>query len=337
MKRVVSVFLLIFSFSQYLQSEKVLKNRDDSFHYLYVTKVEKNNINNNFDMTNYQLIYKKKSSDYTFILLKNLYRNYSIQWHSTHDSIYITYYFQNKASVEKYRYNKPNYIQTLNNLEMFQFLPIALDFNKNLKYLKEHKIDHFTEYVGRSYSGMTYLRKNRETQQYDSLTWCYGDDIQYFSNFSIKYIPVNQKKETIDSIISSIQETSVLQSNDADTLDYRSFLTPLFKNRKYLILDFWFVHCSPCRKSMAILNTLKDSALYNVVALNPIDDTTTINNFRTNSIFNISLISCPPKLVNHFNVHSYPTTLILDSNFNILLFEEGFNPNLAMKINSTIY
>ena len=112
-------------------------------------------------------------------------------------------------------------------------------------------------------------------------------------------------------------------------------LSDLLKNKRLIILDFWFANCQPCKKEFpffetAVKNYGDDLAL---LAINPIDSVKTIyelrNQLNTNPMTAITfpMLQDTCKLFLGFEVYAYPTTVFVDSDGRILNIHVGSFPS----------
>jgi hypothetical protein len=83
--------------------------------------------------------------------------------------------------------------------------------------------------------------------------------------------------------------------------------------KPFLLIDFYFNSCAPCRIWMQHLNSLAiDSYPIEIIGINPIDDKESFSFFKNKMSFNFSLEQDYSKLNSLLNVPSYPFTLIID-------------------------
>ena len=112
-------------------------------------------------------------------------------------------------------------------------------------------------------------------------------------------------------------------------------LSDLLKEKKLVILDFWFATCQPCKKEFPFFETAvqtygEDVAL---LAINPIDSLHTINALRNQLNANITTAITFPMLMDTcnlflgFEVTNYPTTVFIDSTGRIMDIRIGTFPS----------
>lgn len=122
---------------------------------------------------------------------------------------------------------------------------------------------------------------------------------------------------------------------DTDGKSYR--LSDLLKEKKLIILDFWFATCEPCKKEFpyfeSAIKTYGDDVA--LLAVNPIDSIKSIvalrDQFNANPNTSISfpMLQDTCKLYLGFDVVAYPTTVFIDANGRILDIHIGTFPSEA--------
>ena len=119
---------------------------------------------------------------------------------------------------------------------------------------------------------------------------------------------------------------------DTNSNTYR--LSDLLKEKKLIILDFWYADCQPCKREFPFFETAvqtygNDMAL---LAVNPIDNLITINALRnqlnaddkTAITFPMLMDTC--NLFLGFEVTAYPTTVFINSSGQIMDIHVGTFP-----------
>ncbi|WP_298893352.1 TlpA disulfide reductase family protein [uncultured Psychroserpens sp.] len=114
---------------------------------------------------------------------------------------------------------------------------------------------------------------------------------------------------------------------------------------KVTVLNFWFIHCSPCIREMPELNKVvkKFDNNSNVQFLAPsLDSEETLNEFfkKTSTKFTYQVVPDVNDFVKGFKVKGYPTHLIIDKKGIIREAIIGYRDNiydvLSQKINSLL-
>lgn len=120
---------------------------------------------------------------------------------------------------------------------------------------------------------------------------------------------------------------------DTDGKSYR--LSSLLKEKKLVILDFWFVNCQPCRSEFPYFEELtkKYGDSVTLLAVNPIDSVNSIQSLRNqlnnnpNTAISFPMLKDTCNLYLGFDVMAYPTTVFVDANGQILDIHIGAYPS----------
>lgn len=103
-------------------------------------------------------------------------------------------------------------------------------------------------------------------------------------------------------------------------------LQQLLKQKKAVVLNFWFLNCGPCKMEFPYVQEAYDVFGKDVafLALNPVDGTDeTVSNYRWENGLTFPMVSCDPVFQETFQIRAYPTTLIIDRNGTICLSHVG--------------
>lgn len=117
-------------------------------------------------------------------------------------------------------------------------------------------------------------------------------------------------------------------------------LNQLLKQKKAVVLNFWYLHCDPCRMEFPYVQEAYDAFGKDVafLALNPVDGTDeTVSNYRWENGLSFPMASCEPVLQETFQIGAYPTTLIIDRNGTICLSHVGMFTDSAALCNALNY
>lgn len=115
-------------------------------------------------------------------------------------------------------------------------------------------------------------------------------------------------------------------------------LAKLAKEKKVVVLNFWFTQCSPCNMEIPELNKLvADFKNKNVVfiALATNDKETLIEFFKTKQ-FDYKQVADCVQLATSYGVGGFPTNIILDKKSKVVFCETGYNTEVPSKIKETI-
>jgi thiol-disulfide isomerase/thioredoxin len=114
----------------------------------------------------------------------------------------------------------------------------------------------------------------------------------------------------------------------------RHSLSELLKQKKAVVLNFWFLNCGPCKMEFPYVQQAYDAFGKDVaiMALNPVDGTDeTVRNYRWENGLTFPMATCDPVLQETFQISAYPTTLIIDRTGTICLSHVGmFTDSVAL-------
>lgn len=102
-------------------------------------------------------------------------------------------------------------------------------------------------------------------------------------------------------------------------------LSDVLKEKKMVMLNFWYTTCSWCVEEFPIMNEVyadyKDDI--EIIALDPMDDNTAVESFQKQYNLSFPMASCPSSWANTFSVAGYPTSVFIDRYGVICLVESG--------------
>ena len=110
------------------------------------------------------------------------------------------------------------------------------------------------------------------------------------------------------------------------TPDGEMRLTELLKDKKALVLNFWFLNCEPCKLEFPYIQEGFEQMGEDVavLALNPYDGTPEdVAAFRQTNGYSFTMSKCDARWANMMKIKSYPTTVIIDRYGNICLIHSG--------------
>lgn len=108
---------------------------------------------------------------------------------------------------------------------------------------------------------------------------------------------------------------------------------------KILVLNFWFVDCSPCRHEIPELNKLVDSfktndkVMFIAVAL---DNKASLQEFLSRFPFKYTIVDNGRFITDRYGIRSYPTHLIVDAEGKVYFHTTGLGPNTISWIRKSI-
>lgn len=91
-------------------------------------------------------------------------------------------------------------------------------------------------------------------------------------------------------------------------------LSQLLKTKDMVLLNFFFVSCSPCQKEFPFLDEayVDYQESIDVLAISSIDKEETIKTFKSNNDYSLNFCHDDTTLTNYFGVNEYPTSVIID-------------------------
>lgn len=108
---------------------------------------------------------------------------------------------------------------------------------------------------------------------------------------------------------------------------------------KTVVLNFWFIGCSPCRQEMPELNKIvaKYAGNPNVIFLGiALDRDYDVGEFIKKTPFNYALIGDGRYYADLFNIHSFPTNVVISKTGKVLFHSSGYTLNTPLWIDKTI-
>ncbi len=102
-------------------------------------------------------------------------------------------------------------------------------------------------------------------------------------------------------------------------------LSEILKEKKMVMLNFWYTTCSWCMTEFPIMGNVYDQYKddIEIIALNPLEDAATVKSFQDGSLLPFKLAACPASWANSFGVTGYPTSVFIDQYGVICLVESG--------------
>jgi peroxiredoxin len=108
---------------------------------------------------------------------------------------------------------------------------------------------------------------------------------------------------------------------------------------KIVVLNFWFIGCSPCRMEIPDLNKLVDSFKANdkiVFIAIALDDKSSLKDFLRKLSFSYDIIDGGRFIADKYGVRSYPTHVIIDTEGKVYFHTTGLSTNTVYWLNRTI-
>lgn len=97
-----------------------------------------------------------------------------------------------------------------------------------------------------------------------------------------------------------------------------------FRDIHYILLDFWFVGCSPCKRDIPSLKALHHEFAETlcIIAVNPLEPIEKVSKYKaTHDIpYHLVIPTDPSGIRNELNVRAYPTYILLNPQGEVALF-----------------
>lgn len=110
-------------------------------------------------------------------------------------------------------------------------------------------------------------------------------------------------------------------------------LSELLAQYNAVILNFWYMGCTPCKMEFPYLQQAytQFSDQVAVIAMNPMDSTDAeIETFRQNNGYTFLMGKCDPRWGDMMNISAYPVTVVIDRFGNISMIHNGSVDNAQM-------
>lgn len=107
-------------------------------------------------------------------------------------------------------------------------------------------------------------------------------------------------------------------------------LSDLLKEKKAVVLNFWFLNCQPCKMEFPYIQQGYEELSEDiaVLALNPYDGTEAeVAQFQADNGYSFTMAKCDSRWQKMMKIQSYPTTVIVDRFGNICLIHYGMIKN----------
>ena len=124
----------------------------------------------------------------------------------------------------------------------------------------------------------------------------------------------------------SLKTGDVMRDFTVTTPDGTSItLSEVLKEKKMVMLNFWYTTCSWCLEEFPLMNELygeyKDDI--EIIALNPMEDNNAVGPFQQQYALDFPMAACPTSWSNTFAVTGYPTSIFIDRYGVICVVEAG--------------
>ena len=139
---------------------------------------------------------------------------------------------------------------------------------------------------------------------------------------------------TLTSAVIADEELSTVSLKTGDVMRDFTVATPdgtsitlseVLKEKKMVMLNFWYTTCSWCLEEFPLMNELygeyKDDI--EIIALNPMEDNNAVGPFQQQHGLDFPMAACPSSWSNTFAITGYPTTVLVDRYGVICVVEAG--------------
>lgn len=103
-------------------------------------------------------------------------------------------------------------------------------------------------------------------------------------------------------------------------------LSELLKEKKAVVLNFWFLNCQPCKMEFPYLQEAYEQFAneIEVLALNSYDGTEAeVDAFKADNGYTFPMLKCDQRWQDMMNFDAYPTTFVIDRFGNICMIHRG--------------
>ena len=104
-------------------------------------------------------------------------------------------------------------------------------------------------------------------------------------------------------------------------------ISELLKEKKAVVLNFWYLNCSPCKMEFPYLQEAYEEYQKDieVIALNPLDGTNaTIAAFKQDLGLGFPMASCDSVWEQAMKINAYPTTVVIDRYGTVAFIHRGY-------------
>ena len=125
---------------------------------------------------------------------------------------------------------------------------------------------------------------------------------------------------------------------DCTGTDYT--LSELLKEKKAVVLNFWYINCAPCKMEFPYLQEAYDAYAEQAefLAMNPLDGTDdTVRAYQVEQNLTFPMAACDAQWQNMLGLTAYPTTVIVDREGYICLSHTGMLTDSSLLRNALAY
>ncbi len=108
---------------------------------------------------------------------------------------------------------------------------------------------------------------------------------------------------------------------------------------KIVLLDWWYVGCKPCIKSMRDIQLIQDKLgkdAFVILGMNPISKARAIKRFIRKYNYNHTVLMPESKIKDAYKIRAYPSIYIIGKNGRIIYAKAGYSPDFAPEMEQII-
>jgi peroxiredoxin len=108
---------------------------------------------------------------------------------------------------------------------------------------------------------------------------------------------------------------------------------------KLVLLDWWYVGCKPCVKSMIDIQKIQDelgSDSFTIIGMNPISKSRAIKRFKRKFNYNHEVLLPSKTFKDAYKIRAYPTIYLIGKNGRIVYARAGYSPEFANELKTVI-
>lgn len=151
------------------------------------------------------------------------------------------------------------------------------------------------------------------------LTGCAGEGGSNTGDFTLP--PATQSMSAAFPGLGGVMPEMTVTTTEGEELR----LSELLKEKKLVVLNFWFADCVWCRKEFPVMELAyhRYQEDVEIIALNPVDPPQAIEVFRKDSGLSFPMAQCPRSWVVEMGITSYPTSVFIDRDGVVCLIHVG--------------
>jgi len=108
---------------------------------------------------------------------------------------------------------------------------------------------------------------------------------------------------------------------------------------KIILLDWWYVGCKPCIKSMNDIQKIQEKLgedSFTIIGMNPISKPRAIKHFKKKFGYKHEVVIPDERVKNAYNIRAYPTLYLIGKNGRIIFAKAGYSSDFAKELKQAI-